>query len=823
VFRNRRLRVTLTKLLRAFLARPLWRLAVLGLALAVALPAGHAMMQLYANIRSDLEALLPADSPAVRGVQVLRERMEGSQHLGVVVRSARSGPPLQFASELGDRLRAYAEARPDLIQSVRTDVAAERQFLRRHGPLYIPLDDLRTIRNVIAAMVIGMPSPMAMFGGLPDPGAIVAQVSNIAQRRDPFAGRFPGDRLVAADGRMAVVLVFFAGTDTGMETIGPLVENIRQEVAALEPAQRGIEVGYAGDVAIAVEELSALKADIGISAALVLLGIVALIVRYFRWWGALPALAIPLAIGTAWGFGVASFFVSSLSGSTAFLGSIVAGNGINAGIILLARYMDERRRGAAPEDAILTAMQTTWLATLAATAAASVGYASLLTAAFRGFNEFAVINSIGMLACWGATYLLLPVTLLVLDRRAHVAERRPGLIAVAWNWISRLVVERPRAVMLVGGMLLLASLASVSQLSSSRIEYDMTRLRSRESAINGEAYWAQQMNSVLERNFTAVALMAETVEDAERLAPLLREAASRAPLAAITSAVVTSDDLLPPDLDQRSQVLREIRDVLTPAALAAFPGAVREQLEALAASADAPSPTAEDLPELLALGLREKDGQFGRTSLLLQSLDGSTWNGALTIESAAALRHLADRVQPAAEIAGGFFVSAEILETLQRVALPTTLLSFASVVVVVLIVFRGRVQSMVVLSTLLAGVALLFGAVMAFDLRINFLNFMAFPITFGNGVDYSVNMVQRYREDPSDIGLVVRQTGSAVVLCSFTTILGYGSLIQASNQALFSLGVLAVLGEFTCLLSAVLLLPAVLSAAGGPVRRISRS
>jgi predicted RND superfamily exporter protein len=187
-----------------------------------------------------------------------------------------------------------------------------------------------------------------------------------------------------------------------------------------------------------------------------------------------------------------------------------------------------------------------------------------------------------------------------------------------------------------------------------------------------------------------------------------------------------------------------------------------------------------------------------------------------------ALRHLAEELRPPAEIAGGFFVSAEILETLQRVALPTTLVSFTGVVAVVLLVFRGRVQSMMVLSTLLAGVALLAGAVMAFDLRINFLNFMAFPISFGNGVDYSVNMVQRYREDPSDIGLVVRQTGSAVVLCSFTTILGYGSLLQASNQALFSFGALAVLGEFTCLLSAVLLLPAVLSAAGGATRRISR-
>jgi len=72
-------------------------------------------------------------------------------------------------------------------------------------------------------------------------------------------------------------------------------------------------------------------------------------------------------------------------------------------------------------------------------------------------------------------------------------------------------------------------------------------------------------------------------------------------------------------------------------------------------------------------------------------------------------------------------------------------------------------------------------------------------------------MLQRYREDPANVAAIVNNTGSAVALCSSTTILGYGSLLQASNQALFSFGVIAVLGEVMCLLTAVLLLPAVLN------------
>jgi len=792
-----------------------WRRVILMLAVATALPAGRAMIDLYANLRSDLEALLPADSSAVRGVKMLRQRMEGSQHLGIIIRSASSGPALRFATGLGNRLRAYAATRPDLIRSVRTDVGVERQFIQRYGPLYIPLEDLRKIRSQVTAAVMsqrgGLGSLMQMFGDKPDTNKALLELNETMRRQDPFAGRFPGDRLVTNDGRMAVVLVFLATTDTGMDTIGPLVDHIKREVASLAPAASGVEIGYAGDVAIAVEELSALKADIGVSAVLVLLGIAALIVLYFRWWGALPAIAIPLGIGTAWGFGIASFFVRSLCSSTAFLGSIVVGNGINSGIILTARYTEERRRGATPAEAVLVAIQATWPATLAAALAASVGYASLMITTFRGFNEFAVIGSIGMLACWAAVYLLLPITLLLFDHRPHITDRQPGLATTAGAMIEHLVVHRPRSVLLAGGILLAASLVAISQFNSSRIEYDMSKLRSRDSAIHGEGYWSRQMDAVLGRNFTSVALMAHSPDDAQRIAARLREAATREPLASITSSVVTPDDALPPDQDQRRQELRKIRKLLTPAALAAFPEAARVPLESLAAGADAPALTAADLPELLALGLRERDGQFGRTSLLLQSLNGSTWNGALTIQAAMTLRDLASSVQPPAEIAGGFFVSAEILEALQRDALPTTLASFAGVVLVVVVLFRARRQSLMVLAVLLAGVILLAGSVIVLDMRINFLNFMAFPITFGIGVEYAINVLRRYQENPSDVVTMVSKTGSAVALCSFTTILGYGSLLQASNQALFSFGVIAVLGEVMCLLTAVLLLPALLN------------
>jgi predicted RND superfamily exporter protein len=93
--------------------------------------------------------------------------------------------------------------------------------------------------------------------------------------------------------------------------------------------------------------------------------------------------------------------------------------------------------------------------------------------------------------------------------------------------------------------------------------------------------------------------------------------------------------------------------------------------------------------------------------------------------------------------------------------------------------------------------------------RGNFLNFVVLPITFGIGVDYAVNIVQRQRQEPgASIVRLLRETGGAVALCSATTVIGYGSLLVADNQALAGFGLLAALGEVTCLLAALVVLPA---------------
>jgi predicted RND superfamily exporter protein len=138
-------------------------------------------------------------------------------------------------------------------------------------------------------------------------------------------------------------------------------------------------------------------------------------------------------------------------------------------------------------------------------------------------------------------------------------------------------------------------------------------------------------------------------------------------------------------------------------------------------------------------------------------------------------------------------------------------LSLLGVIVLVALFDRTRRGVALVIGALVVGVVWMAGAAAWLGVRVNFLNFIALPISFGIGVDYGINMYRRCAlEGPGGIGRAVRAVGGALVLCSSTTVIGYGALLVADNQALRSFGAMAILGEVATLFAAITMLPAAL-------------
>ncbi len=131
---------------------------------------------------------------------------------------------------------------------------------------------------------------------------------------------------------------------------------------------------------------------------------------YYRSVVSLTYIFFPTLLGVAMAFGIAALTIGYLNTNTAFLGSIILGNGINFGIILLARYREQRTRQPEEtvEEALAIALAATAKPTLTAALAASIAYGSLALTKFRGFQQFGEVGGMGMILCWAFTYSYWP-------------------------------------------------------------------------------------------------------------------------------------------------------------------------------------------------------------------------------------------------------------------------------------------------------------------------------------------------------------------------------------------------------------------------------
>ena len=188
----------------------------------------------------------------------------------------------------------------------------------------------------------------------------------------------------------------------------------------------------------------------------------------------------------------------------------------------------------------------------------------------------------------------------------------------------------------------------------------------------------------------------------------------------------------------------------------------------------------------------------------------SVWNGRDLLRIASVLQHLHLPSGKVVETSGSAVVFGAMIRSVSRDGPIATFASLIAVIVIVAFTIRPALAVVMAIGTLILGVLLMVGAAGWAQVHVTFLNFIALPITFGIGAEYALNVITRYREERAILPAVV-SAGAAVAPCSWTTIVGYGSLLAARNRALQGFGMMAILGEVACLSAAIVALPALLT------------
>lgn len=810
----------LRKLAQQQVRRPL-----LFVFIALFVTIGSLPIAMRLTLNGDIAALLPDTAPSVVDLEQMVDRFGVASTLSVAVQAPDRDTAFEATRALGQRLEQADD--PDLV-SVDWGLEQFQDFVERHKHLYADKDFLEKFQKDLHARVeweVEHESPFAL--GLDDDLDVQEPptIEELKQRLEDEAERAQADLPKYDQGVFShtelPLAVIFLRTNIDSKRLPDskkLIARIKDHLAELKQANPKfgpVYLEFGGDLMDTAYETELLATQMAFATTLTLIAVMLAVYFFFRSWRAVPLLGLAIIPPVAATFAVAQLAVGFLNTSTAFLMSIVIGNGINPNVIWLARYFEERVDGNEGESAIFTSHRSTWAATLVASMAAGLAYASLAITDFRGFRDFGIIGGVGMLLCWLSAYLLLPAIALVGERIRPVRPKRDASNSNPYGrFFGWLAFSRPRTALAVGAVItVISAVALVIAILRNPIEYDFRNLTSERNPDNRITWVNQRQGEIVSETTTgsAIAILAPSRQDAPVVVEKLKAYREQHP--DILGPIRSIDSLLPDAQAEKLPIIRDLREDLLRARKFADPDE-RDELEKHIPPEDLEPITAEDLPEDVARTFTEQDGTLGRLVFSEHHTSQNNWDGKYWMQWAEAVRSFEiDGKRPPST--GNPMVFADVLHSLATEGPLAIIAALTSTILLLLFSLRRWRDRLLTLGALLAGILWMAGAMALCRIKLNFLNFVAFPVTFGNGVDYGVNVISRHIVEEEKLGdskLAIREaverTGGAVVLCSLTTIIGYISLYTSSNKALNSFGAAMAISEITCVATAVLVMPA---------------
>ncbi len=791
------------------------------------------------ELKTDFARLLPQDEPSIRDLNRAKERMGGLSNMIVAVESPDPASNRRLVDDLVAKLETFG---PETIVYLRYNLAAERDFYDEHKHLFASLADLKEIHRRLKAKIryerIKNNPVLSMDFDGEELEPVEFDISDIRERYKKKTARFDRFRdgyLNTEEGRLWAILVYPPGFATGVDNgkkLRRLLTRTVAEVCSGGPLRAGADprsvmesacreryhpetrVRFAGGMVTAIVEQKAIIDDLILVTSICLSLVLLVVLVYFRQFRALPTIGLPLLMGATWTFGISIYIVEHLNTSTAFLAAIIVGNGINFGLIQLARYVEERRRGLSLDEAMCAALKYTAKATSIAALAASIAYGSLIITRFRGFNGFGYMGGLGMILCWLSAFSVQPALMFLLERlRPARFAAKPEVQARGGRLFrpySRFVARYGISLHWLGWALAAVCLLVTIPYLKDPFEYNFRNLRNQREG-NSVYDFQKRINKMFTRRLNPLFILADRPEQVPLIVHELERNNSQGPNRERFQQIRSIFSYLPEDQPEKIRVLKRIRRTLTKSTLSWLSDEDRAELDKYMPPDDLRPLAVADLPHAMTRMFTEKSGRVGLPIALYPRHGRSTWDGHFLIELSEASRTIRLPDGEVVTSAGSPTIFADMIQAIERDGPRAVIASLLGVMLLVVVAYRRLKYILITLVALFFGVVLTVGPVALIDLKLNFLNFIALPITFGIGIDYAVNVLNRYRiEGPGSMQRVLATTGGAVALCSLTTLIGYSSLLIADNNALVSFGLLADIGELASLGAAILLMPALI-------------
>ncbi len=491
----------------------------------------------------------------------------------------------------------------------------------------------------------------------------------------------------------------------------------------------------------------------------------------------LPLMAVTIALAMAFGLmGVLEIPMSMIL--TGFL-SVLIGLGIDYGIQVMTRYEEERSKGLGVDEAIEVSITRMGKAVGLAIITTLIGFSSMYFANIPDLEYFGMAVSIGLVLSYITAIWFIPAVLKLADKGSSGYQKpAPGVLDRILEYTARNSTRHPIFILLLVIGVTFSSAAMYPKVDTLTDFYQ---------------YFPQDIQAI-------------------RFMEEMRDLTGGTDT---ISLVIRSDDITSGKTLQEMLTLSDYLQAHEPAVI--HTGSLASVL-----SNGGSLPKDQDIPHLID----EMDparrrrlvnypyATLGVIDLTVEHLDGKRLDDTLNN-----IRSSIGFVQPDMDITitGEPLLNNEIGHTMTDGQIRMTLLSFVFVFLAMFLIFGSVVRALIPMAPIIVVIAMSGALMWILGIPQTTLSISTNSIILGLGVDYSIHIMHRYKEErengaePRDaIQTTISRIGKAIVTSGLTTSGGFAAMMLSPFPLMVWFGIIAFSSILMILLLTLTLLPALL-------------
>jgi len=772
------------------------------------------------QLRTDLVSLLPEHSPAARAYREYTNRFHGKNRVFVIVTGGQESQIIDAAAFLAHNLALSPEvvsARAGLDEG---DKQAFLQTIVRRIPILLQGENWKqqiadklqpeSIRHRVEIIRSHVLSPIPYLTKELDRYDPLG-FSDLSFGVSPLQGSLPIDPLslafISRDGRSALVLVQTQTAELDSAAGHRLQDVINESTIALHKKfGNNYKVLAVGGPLYAAHDEKIIRSDLQHTLLTTTIACAFIIVLVFGS-PAIPFAGLAaLCAGLTWLAAGLTLTSGSVSAIALGFASILVGLGIDAVIHGGMTFASLRQRGYQPEIALATTYKSVSKPILTATGTTAGAFAVLLASRLPPLRELGVMVAGGMITLVLATGIL-GAALTLLFTKKH---KPPGRLWLSLDRvvdrITNLSENHPKTILLIAAFITAATIFPAFKL---QLDVNLQGLRPIDHPARKAEYMLANSFGITEDTLE-ILFQGKDLDEVLRMAAQMKRVLHRidpefiviSPSDRLAGPITISKRLVEFRKMGFNEASRLLRSSLRNAGLA--PQAFAPGLEALEDFARGIDPGPVNVTE-------DDQIRLGSDGTVWASLTVGVPKGFWSSPSASKVLTSTKSLEPNAMLASVPLLGADLRQTATQDFRRLALFSLLLITALVLTSFRGKIESAVLaLTPVVIGTMWTLGLWSAQGRSLDLVGLAVLPVLLGLGIDdglYAVHGAQN--STVFDLGKSVRHSGSAMILTTITTCLGFGSLTLSHIPSLKTAGVLTSVGVATCLLITLTILPAI--------------